>query len=185
MIPRLPALPRLLLLLPLVTGCDGGGGSDSDGTGSGGDTGGQELCASQMNPTLEVGRGVGGAFEPYAPGEVVTISVAPQGGYGVPVSVHTMGLYAATDSHPILDLEIRKDGKVEGSFGDNPPLGCRSSAYGGLITGQVAGLDPGTYSSNDDLLALDGAQVEIWARVRDTNGAVAEGSQTVTLSIGG
>ena len=37
-----------------------------------------DLCESGDSPTLELGGGVGGAFEPYADGQVVTLDVAPQ-----------------------------------------------------------------------------------------------------------
>ncbi len=115
--------------------------------------------------------------------------VAPQGGFGVPVSVRTEGLLAGIDGSGAtygadVEISIGRGGANEGTFYDGGPLGCIAPDEGGLLSGLVAGFDPGIVSTNEDLLALDGQQATVRVVVTDSAGVSAEGSQVVTLRVG-
>ncbi|RMG97738.1 MAG: hypothetical protein D6705_08020 [Deltaproteobacteria bacterium] len=204
--PRLATIGLALAVL-LVHGCSGddgdtktSAGTESAGESTGGtstsasitsgETAGMGRCGHDTAPSAVLGRSIGDDFTPYAPGEEVELLVAPQGGYGVPVSVRTEGLLAgaAPDGSTYwadVELFIERDGMVQGQFYDGGPIGCLGPDVGGLLSGLVAGFDPGIVSTNEDLLALDGAQVTVRVSVTDTEGVVAEGEQLLTVRVGG
>ncbi len=155
-------------------------------TGGGGGTGDADLCAASDAPTLTVGQGVGGSFVPYAEGEDVILTAAPQGGFGVVALIQTQGLVAGDGAYVGLsfDLELN-DANLGTFFVPQLPLLCRDEGFGGLLSGVMAGLDPDMYQSNDDLLALDGAVVDIVAFVTDETASTATVRHPVTIRVGG
>jgi hypothetical protein len=142
-------------------------------------------CIGSQSPTLEIGRGVGGAFAPFADNQRVGLTVAPQGGFGVSVVLNTKGLAAGEGKSGEATLETIVDGKVSGSFSLRLPLLCQSNGSGGLVSGVVVGFDPATYSSNDSLLTLNEKPVVLRVTVTDVEGRKAVIDKTVTIVIGG
>ncbi len=158
------------MLLLIITAC----------TGPAADTGAD--CGSG-DPALVIGSGVGDVFTPYEDGAVVGLSVAPQGGFGVAVRASTTGL--VTDDVVDVLLETRIDGALVGSFlNEQVTLYCQDDGSG-LLWGVVVGFDPAVYATNDDLLALDGQEVELVVTAMDTAGAAATGTAAVIIDVGG
>ncbi len=144
-----------------------------------------DLCESSDSPTLELGGGVGGAFEPYADGQVVTLDVAPQGGFGVTTLLATTGLQAGDEELADAQLDVRIDGDLEGSFlAEDTRLLCSGAAEGGRMSGVVVGFDSSVYSTNDDLLTLDGQTVTLDVTVTDSAGNSANVQRDVVVSVG-
>jgi len=144
-----------------------------------------DLCASGDSPTLELGSGVGGAFEPYVDGQVVTLDVAPQGGFGVTTLIATTGLLAGDSELAAAQLDVRIGGNLEGSFlAEDTRLLCADPAEGGRMSGVVVGFDPAVYSTNDDLLDLDGQTVLLDVTVTDSAGNTANAQRDVVVSVG-
>lgn len=162
--------PLILTLVctTLGTGCDGGEEPDP--------------CEAWDTPDVILGQGVGGEFAPFEDGEAVGLAVAPQGGFGVTVLVQTQGLEAGDLVQAILDVE--RGGAVEGSFTLDTPLVCQSDGSGARISGVVVGFDPQVYATNDDLLALDGQEVELIVTVTDGAGNTGVGRQVVVVQVG-
>ncbi|OGQ25316.1 MAG: hypothetical protein A2138_04725 [Deltaproteobacteria bacterium RBG_16_71_12] len=134
-------------------------------------------------PTVELGHGVGGAFVKLTDAESVGITVAPQGGYGVPVQARTTGLEANDDSRATVRVATEIDGEDAGQFMlYQQPLLCDGER--GVLTAIVVGLDPTRYGSNDALLTLDGVQATLIVDVLDRNDVSGRGEQLVTLQVG-
>lgn len=146
---------------------------------------GPDLCEGDEAPMVLIGQGVGGAFVELEDAQEVTLSVAPQGGFGVPVVVQTQGLVAGDDVQSRVVLEPRQGAEILGTFETRAPLQCRSDGAGGNVVGVVVGFDPDRYRSNDDLLALDGQVVELHITVTDREGRVGVGVKPVTIRVGG
>ncbi len=143
-------------------------------------------CEPSDNPTVTLGRGQGDLFEIYEENEPVGLEPAPQGGFGVPVIIGTTGLQTELANSADATLDVYIDGSEEGTFlSTGLQLVCQSDSEGGRIHGQVVGLDPDTYVTNDDLLELNGTVVELRVTVTDTDGTEATGSQNVTIDYGG
>ena len=143
-------------------------------------------CTAEANPTVELGQGVGGAFEPLTEGQVVGLAIAPQGGFGVTVLIQTHGLIAGDDSVSTAQLNIEIGGQPAGDFLLDPaPLLCQADGTGRISVGTVVGLDPDVYSSNDDLVALDGVEATLDVTVTDEAGNSANTRKVVTISAGG
>lgn len=142
-------------------------------------------CTGSKTPTLEIGRGVGGAFEAFADQQEVGLIVAPQGGFGVSVVLHTRGLAAGEGKTAEAKLESVVDGQVSGSFSLTLPLLCQSSGAGGLVSGVVVGFDPAVYSSNDSLLTLNNKPVVLRVSVSDVEARKATIEKTVIIKVGG
>ena len=142
-------------------------------------------CASGANPGVELGKGVGGAFTAYEDGEEVGLAVAPQGGFGVTVVIFTEGLLAGSGSTADILMDVEVDGVNDGSFLlEGAALLCEAGV-GGRFDGAVVGFDSDKYSTNDDLLGLDGRLVELVVTVTDADGNEATARQPVTLNVGG
>ena len=145
-------------------------------------------CRGSEMPEVLLGQGVGGAFVELTDNQDVGLSVAPQGGFGIPVVVQTHGLSAGdlVQSRVLLEV-LLGDGTEEllGTFETRAPLQCRSDGEGGNINGVVVGFDPDRYRTNDDLLALDGQIVELRITVTDEDGRVAVATKPVTMRVGG
>jgi len=139
-------------------------------------------CTSTADASLTIGYGVGEDFTAYQAESVVGLSVAPQGGFGVAVRASTSGL-AAGEVSVLLETEIA--GEQVGSFlNESVTLYCQDDGSG-LLWGVVVGFDPATYSSNDDLLSLDGQVVDLVVTATDTEGNSATGITPVTINVGG
>mgnify|MGYP000480294305 CR=1 FL=1 len=131
-----------------------------------------------------LGDGVGGAFAEFEDGQEVGLSVAPQGGFGVAVLVRTDGLAASVDSKADVRLAVEMDGDLVGDFLlEDAALLCQDE--GGLISGVVVGFDPDVFSSNDDLVALDGEEVILDVTVTGANGDEANVRKPVVISVEG
>lgn len=144
-----------------------------------------EACRGSMSPTLAIGSGVGGAFQPFEDNQSVGLTVAPQGGFGVSVVLHTKGLAAGDKLTADATLESLVDGMVSGTFSLTLPLLCQSNGSGGLVSGVVVGFDPARYGSNDALLSLDGKIVVLRVTVTDTEKRKAVVEKPITLKVGG
>ncbi|MEM7157153.1 MAG: hypothetical protein AAF799_30150 [Myxococcota bacterium] len=141
-------------------------------------------CASGANPSVELGKGVGGAFTAYEDGEGVGLAVAPQGGFGVTVVITTEGLAAGSGSTADILMDVEVDGVNDGSFFlEGAALLCEAGV-GGRFDGAVVGFDSDKYSSNDDLLSLDGRLIDLVVTVTDVDGNEATARQPVTLNVG-
>lgn len=141
-------------------------------------------CRSGSDPEVLLGKGVGGAFTPYEDGEAVGLSVAPQGGFGVTVVIKTDALAAGEGAIADILMDVEVDGVNDGSFLlEGAALLC-AAGEGGRYDGAVVGFDPDKYSTNDDLLGLDGQRVELVVTVTDTEGLSATARQAVTLNVG-
>ena len=151
----------------------------------------EDFCASSDMPVITLGQGVGGNFNAYGHGQDVTLTPAPQGGFGISSILRTQGLATGTNlttdaAFVNITLDVEIDGHNEGTFFvEEVSLLCSDPAFGGLLTGVVAGFDPGKYTDNDDLLSLDGELVDILASVADERGNVASIRQPVTVRVGG
>ena len=144
-------------------------------------------CASSDDPVVRIGQGVGGAFAPFDDGEQVSLAVAPQGGFGVSVVIRTEGLSAGDDALADVQLDVLIDGVTEGAFTltDAALLCVDDEDGGGLISGAVVGFDPERYSTNDELVGLDGREAVLEVTVMDDGMAMASVQQTVTIQVGG
>lgn len=118
---------------------------------------------------------------------MVSLAVAPQGGFGVSVVIRTEGLDAGDDALADVQLDVQIDGVTEGAFTltDAALLCVDDEDGGGLISGAVVGFDPDRYGTNDDLVALDGRQAVLDVTVIDQGMAMASVQQAVTIRVGG
>lgn len=163
---------RCLTLLSLVACGDKGEETGTE----------EPSCTSTSDASLTIGYGVGEDFTPYESESVVSLSVAPQGGFGVAVRASTSGL-AAGEVAVLLETVI--DDELAGSFlNESVTLYCQDDGSG-LLWGVVVGFDAATYSSNDDLLSLDGEVVDLVVTATDTQGNSAVGTILVTINVGG
>ena len=113
---------------------------------------------------------------------------APQGGWGVGVRALTTGISSSVADTPhatsavLLDTYI--DGELVGSFlNETVEVYCQDDGSG-LIWGVVVGFDPETYDTNEDLLGLDGQDVQLLVEATDSEGRVATGTVDVLITVG-
>lgn len=159
--------PALLLLFA----CDGADAPDP--------------CTHDAPVQVQLGTGVGGQFIPLTAGQEVGLATAPQGGFGVTVLIRTSGLSAGDAALADIQLDTELEGELAGSYlQEDVPLLC-TPEEGGTVFGVVVGFDPAVYRSNDDLLALDGAAVDLVVTVTDESGASGQVVQPVTIVVGG
>lgn len=144
-----------------------------------------ETCRGSDSPSILLGQGVGGAFAEIQDDANVTLSSAPQGGFGVTVLVRTQGLDITEEKAVEFSLRVRVDGEPAGDFELSRLLRCQSDGSGGLLNGVVVGLDDEKYGSNDALLALDQERIELVVTAKDQEGRTAEISKPVILNVGG
>ena len=143
-------------------------------------------CVGSDDPSIALGQGVGGAFLPLENEQLVTLDVAPQGGFGVKTLISTLGLLAGDVELANVQLNVEADGELAGEFLlEDARLLCRSSEEGGLVSEVVVGFDPDIYETPDDLLSLDGQVVDLDVTVTDAEGNSASVVQSVTVSTGG
>lgn len=144
-----------------------------------------DLCATSDAPTIELGAGVGGAFEPYTEGQTVHLDSAPQGGFGVTTLVSTTGLQAGDAELADAQLDVLIGDTLEGSFlAESTRLLCAGADEGGRMSGVVVGFDSSRYSSGDDLLSLDLQTVTLDVTITDSTGNSANVQRDVVVSVG-
>lgn len=162
--------PSVLLALPLL-GCPAPS---------------PQACTSGDAPQVSIGNGVGGAFAPFEEGAPVTLSVAPQGGFGVAIVVETQDLQAGDDVPAQVRMAVEIDGTNAGEFTlPREELTCRDDGSAGFLSGITVGFDRNLYGTNDQLLTLDGQQAVLIVEVTDELDNVGTGRATVTLQVGG
>jgi hypothetical protein len=148
-------------------------------------TGCTDLCEPSDSPTVELGRGVGGAYASYEEGEAVGLVDAPQGGLGVQVIIRTTGLRTEQSNTATAILDVFIDDELEGTFESNGlQLLCGGAEEGGSIRGQVVGFDQDLYPTINDFIGLNDQTVELRVSVVDLDGEEAAGSVVVTLNVG-
>lgn len=151
---------------------DGGGGTD--------------LCKSMPPSIASLGEGVGSAFVPYDDLQEVGLAVAPQGGFGVTVLIRTEGLLAGEGLSADVQLNVEMDGAPAGEFLlEDAVFACPNKEVGGEIRGVVVGFDPDMYKTNDDLIALDGQEVDLVVTVTATDGETATVRKPLKIRVGG
>lgn len=144
-----------------------------------------DACSFDENAAIELGEGVGGAFEAFEDEQEVTLSTAPQGGFGVAIVIETKGITASDSDRVDVNLVTEIDGEETGQFlVGGAPLLCKSDGEGGAISGVVVGFDSERYGSNDDLLELNGSVVDLVVTVISDEQEV-EARKPVTLRVGG
>lgn len=144
-----------------------------------------DLCApGEGEASILLGQGVGGAFQQYTQGEQVGLDVAPQGGFGVTVIVRSTGLLAGEGQTAAIQLNVEIGDVLAGEFLE-PAVALRCGDDGGQLTGIVVGFDPNIYKTNDDLIQLDGQEVDLVVTATDTEGNSATVRQAVTVVVGG
>ncbi len=142
-------------------------------------------CTHDFETSIAIGHGVGGGFERFTDDQEVGLISAPQGGFGVDVRVRTEGLNASDETLVALLLETLIDDQVVGRF-ENPSQLLTCTDTGGLVVGIVVGFDSDDYSTNDDLLRLDGQRVGLRVTVTELDGSrQVLGVQPVIISAGG
>ena len=147
-----------------------------------------ELCAGEGEPSMEIGYGTGSEFWPFEPGAEVGLAPAPQGGYGVWVRARTSGIQAAQGDTPhstsAVLLETYIGGELAGSFlNETVEVYCQEDGSG-LLWDVAVGFDPETYATNDDLLALNGQEVQLFVEATDTRGQIISGAVDVIVAVG-
>jgi hypothetical protein len=148
----------------------------------------EERCGGQGTPSLEVGYGSGAEFWAYEAGAEVGLAPAPQGGFGVWVRAKTLGILAAEGDVPhattAVLLETLIDGVVVGSFlNETVEVYCQADGTG-LLWDVAVGFDQEDYATNDDLIALDGQDVQLFVEATDGNGNSASGTVDVVIAVG-
>lgn len=139
-------------------------------------------CLAEGNPSLTIGQGSGSEFNALADGDEVGLDVAPQGGFGVSVRAKSAGLVADDVVDVLLVTEIA--GEQVGSFlNEGTMLYCQDDGAG-LLWGVVVGFDPDVYTTNEDLLELDGQEVSLGVTAYDVAGNEAEGWVDVVIRVG-
>jgi len=171
---------KRFLFLVLLSGCapeppdKSGGGSPEEVS-----------CdpADHSEIALIIGTGQGSEFTPIEEGSLVTLDVAPQGGYGVSVRAKTAGLN--TEEAVDVLLETALEGNESGSFvNEGTNLYCQDDGMG-LLWGVVVGFDPDTFPTPDALIALDGGEALLIVEATDVDGESARGEVLVTIEVGG
>ncbi len=117
---------------------------------------------------------------------MVTLDVAPQGGYGVSIRAKTTGL-VTEDLGGTIDvlLETELDGTQAGSFlNQGTNLYCQADGTG-LLWGVVVGFDSDIFPDPDALIALDGEEVTLIVGAEDAHGDNAQGEVVVIVEVGG
>ena len=159
--------------------------------GKGGDSGLdlQESCGGGGSPGLVIGFGSGGAFEAYSEGTQVGLAPAPQGGFGVWVRARTEGLKAIQpDGTPHATSEVLLETYIEGErtgsfLNDTVEVYCQDDGSG-LLWDVAVGFDPVEYSTNEELIALEGQDVMLLVRATDEDGNEVQGTVDVVIALG-
>ena len=166
---------RWTLLIALLTlACTKEPSDDSDPEASG--------CNGGGTKSVTIGQGSGSAFYPIETGAGVGLDIAPQGGFGVSVRAETTGLKA--DDLVDVNLITEIAGEQTGEFlNEGVQLYCQESGHG-LLWGVVVGFDPEVFATNDDLLELNGEEVDLILEITDSRSKTATGRITVKIETG-
>ena len=153
-----------------------------------GNDSGSALCPVTGEPSLTIGYGVGDQFTAYESGAEVGLESAPQGGWGVGVRARTTGISSAAGDTPhassAILLNTYLGGEEAGSFlNETVEVYCQDDGTG-LVWGVVVGFDPEIYDTNEDLLSLNGEEVELLVEATDSEGRVATGTVDVIITVG-
>jgi hypothetical protein len=153
-----------------------------------GNDSGSDLCPVRGEPSLTIGYGVGDQFSPYEDGAEVELESAPQGGWGVGVRALTSGIGSSAGDTPhatsAVLLDTYLDGELAGSFlNETVEVYCQDDGAG-LIWGVVVGFDPEIFDTNEDLLALNGEEVQLVVEATDGEGRIASGTADVIITVG-
>jgi hypothetical protein len=148
----------------------------------------EDLCRGEGASSLEVGYGSGAEFWAYETGAEVGLAPAPQGGSGVWVRAKTQGVQTAKGDVPhatsAVLLETYIDGVLAGSFlNETVEIYCQEDGSG-LLWDVAVGFDPLVYATNDDLIGLNGQEVELFVQATDASGRVSAGSVDVVIAVG-
>ena len=149
----------------------------------------EAACSGGGETDLTIGFGAGGAFNEFEQGAAVGLSPAPQGGFGVWVRAKTSGIKAmAEDGSPHATsqvlLETYIEGQLVGSFlNESVEVYCQDDGAG-LLWDVAVGFDPEQYSTNEDLLSLEGQETELRVLATDEDGNTAEGRIDVVIALG-
>ena len=163
-----------LLTALLALACTKDPSDDSDADGSG--------CGGGGAKSVTIGQGSGSAFYALEAGEGVGLDIAPQGGFGVSVRAETTGLKA--DDLVDVNLITEIAGEQTGDFlNQGVQLYCQESGRG-LLWGVVVGFDPDVFATNDDLLELNGEEVDLILEITDSRNVMATGRVTVKIETG-
>lgn len=149
----------------------------------------QDPCATQPDPSVEIGRLVGAAsFEPFDLGDQVMLGFAPQGGSGVIAALRTIGMSAhetliifprSVSTQLLVEgTDANGEREVMGDFPLNPSIYCVDGTHG-LVTNAIFGLDPERYQSPE---SVAGRVVTLSVDVEDENGARASASAAVVFA---
>ena len=139
-------------------------------------------CKGNGPKNVTIGQGSGSAFYPLESGAAVGLDMAPQGGFGVSVRAETTGLKA--DDLVDVNLITEIAGEQTGEFlNEGVQLYCQESGNG-LLWGVVVGFDPDVFATNDDLLELNGEEVELILEITDSRGETAVGQIAVKIETG-
>ncbi len=134
----------------------------------------EEFCNGAGEPSVRLGTGVGGVFEPITPGTALTLGAAAQGGNGVRVNVRTTGL----DTREPMDVEVAGwlDGALSATFVfEDTQLFCQPDGEG-MVEGLTVGFEQGLSFAD-----LDGRDAELVVTATDVHGTEAQGSVSVIL----
>lgn len=145
-------------------------------------------CEGGGDSSLEIGFGSGAEFWSYEDGASVGLAPAPQGGYGVFVRAKTQGIRSAEGEVPhatsAVLLETYIDDELVGSFlNETVEVYCQEDGTG-LLWDVAVGFDPEKYSTNDDLIGLDGQEVRLLVEATDRDGQRAVGTVDVIIDVG-
>jgi hypothetical protein len=162
----------------LAFGCSAKGADTGDGDST------SPNCAGTGDKSVAIGTGAGAEFNVLSDGDTAGLVVAPQGGFGVSIRAQTSGLKADDLVDVLLVTEI--DGVQSGEYlNQDVQLYCQEDSGKGLLWGVVVGFDPDTFTSNDDLLALDGQEVDLVVTIQDADGDSETGRVTTLIEVGG
>jgi hypothetical protein len=156
-----------------LTGCVTGSEEDED---SGSSAAG---CVAERSPSLSIGQGSDDDFIELTDSDEVGLSGAPGGGIGVAVRARTTGLVA--DEWVDVLMVTRIDGEEVGSYlAENTYLHCHDDGMG-LMWDLLVRFDPNIFSTNKDLMGLDGEEVDLGVTAYDVAGSEAEDWVSVVI----
>ncbi len=134
-------------------------------------------------PTATIGYGAAEEFTAYEAGDSVGLVVAPQGGFGISVRLWTTALQCDAPVEVLMETWLGDE--RTGTF-TNPSvqLYCQGGSKA-MLWGIVVGFDPEVYSTNEDLLDLDGETIRLEITATDSEGTAATGEVDIVVDVGG
>ncbi len=136
-----------------------------------------EVCQSHDGAALALGKPYQPALVPLMAGDQVTVSFAPQGGFGIPVAVQTMGLAAGKGRKVGVKVESNRMGQSSGAFElESLRLPCLGPEAGGYVDNVFVPLD-----TPESIEMMDGDSLELVVTFTDDFDRVAETRLMVIL----